>query len=653
MCNKQIYFIKTKTLQSILLYLLFILFLVPESVSAQISNEHDGIEDQLNRAVIERDFDTLWTLRDHLDNGISYRASMALIHSEPVHSDWLFHKVIQSKSVRDWIVLSHSNLSADHLIELQKLTSEQIIPQEYACEVFYRQGDADTFQFLVTEIDEKSPGDRCALAIGGLLARVKVTNTDIHKILDIYNQSSDLQVRRNLLYGFFRSDLNRPAYSSDVHIRMADLFIDHTSANPISLIDQYFVRALGPKGVRIATEGRSADGLSEHIQFAVELARGMALASDLEALTSFTERFIQHPNKHVRIQVLESLRNSELASVKLLPLLEKSLNLKPTNPEILLSYIDLLVHLGEDISGQTETLDRISRENPYLINRIYVLMGEILDQTELTDILIDHLSGEGIRSYRAAEALGALIDDETVGVEYQNKIKLALIKQILNKNRSVLSSSVQVLSKAGLDDDEVFNLINLYNQGNKNAEIGFAAELYMLLSEISPENHGHLTKLELKPFREPDMIRLVGLGTSPTWILETNKGEIRIRLYPLQAPFTVSSVDDLTRSGFYDDVAIHRVVRNFVIQGGDFDRRDGFGGPAYRIPTEPSIETFTRGKVGIASSGQDTEGSQFFITHTWTPHLDGLYTIFGEVVEGMEVVDRIQIGDRVISARIK
>jgi cyclophilin family peptidyl-prolyl cis-trans isomerase len=627
--------------------------LTPNGISAQISNVLDGIEDQLNTAVIERDFDTLWTLRTHSDGAISYRASMALIHSDPVHNEWLFQQVIRSTSLRDWIVLSHSNLETDHLKELQRLSSEQEISKEYACEVFYRQGDIESLQFLLNGNEEKSTGDRCAMAIGGLLSRVEVSDTEIRKILDLFEQSTDLQIKRNLLYGFFRSDMNRPARETDIHRRMADLFMDHTNSNPISLVDQYFVRALGAEGVSIAIEGRSREELSNHTQFAVEKARETAQAVDSQSLRAFTEILIQHPNKHVRIQLLESLKEAEHVSSDLLPILENHLNPDTDNPEVLLSYLDLRVHLGQDISGRVQSLDSIAGQNPYLINRVYALMEVILDPSELTDMLLDDLSEEGIRSYRAAEALGSMINVDSLDEESQNRIKQTLLDQILNKNRSVLEFSVQVLGKTGLQDDEVLSLIDLYNQENKNTDNGFAAELYMLLAEIAPERYENLAEPVLKPFRVPDMNRLIGLGTNPVWILETNKGEIRIRLYPEEAPFTVSSVLNLTNSGYYDDVAFHRVVKGHVIQGGDFDRRDGFGGPPYRIPTEPSIETFSRGKVGVASSGQDTEGSQFFITHTWRPHLDGLYTIFGEVIEGMEVVDRIQIGDMVIHAGIE
>lgn len=129
--------------------------------------------------------------------------------------------------------------------------------------------------------------------------------------------------------------------------------------------------------------------------------------------------------------------------------------------------------------------------------------------------------------------------------------------------------------------------------------------------------------------------------------VKTNKGDIKIELLPEVAPFTVMNFLKLAQSNYYDGTIFHRVVPNFVIQGGD-PTGTGFGGPGYAIRSEFSPLRYDRGMVGMASSGKDTEGSQFFITHTATPHLDGRYTIFGKVTEGMdEVVDQIMIGDYV------
>ncbi len=149
--------------------------------------------------------------------------------------------------------------------------------------------------------------------------------------------------------------------------------------------------------------------------------------------------------------------------------------------------------------------------------------------------------------------------------------------------------------------------------------------------------------------RMPGWERLWELGAQPEWTLYTEKGNIVIRMNPLEAPATVSAIDSLSRAGAYENVPFHRVVPNFVIQGGDIGRGDGFGGPAYLLPTETAESGFVRGAAGIASAGRDTEGSQYFMMHQWSPHLNGHYTRFGKVVEGMDVVDRIEAGDKVLS----
>jgi peptidylprolyl isomerase len=128
--------------------------------------------------------------------------------------------------------------------------------------------------------------------------------------------------------------------------------------------------------------------------------------------------------------------------------------------------------------------------------------------------------------------------------------------------------------------------------------------------------------------------------------LMTNKGLIELQLLKEDAPFTVLSFVKLVRKGFYKGLTFHRVIPNFVVQGGD-PRGDGWGGPGYAIRSEFSLVNFERGMVGIASAGKDTEGCQFFITHSPAPHLDGRYTIFAKVVEGQDVVDRIQAGDTI------
>jgi cyclophilin family peptidyl-prolyl cis-trans isomerase len=126
-----------------------------------------------------------------------------------------------------------------------------------------------------------------------------------------------------------------------------------------------------------------------------------------------------------------------------------------------------------------------------------------------------------------------------------------------------------------------------------------------------------------------------------------------LNLFKDAAPFTVMSFLKLaSQRGFYRGLSFHRVVSNFVIQGGD-PHGDGWGGPGYTIRSEFSPLSFDEGELGMASAGKDTEGSQFFVTQSPQPHLDGRYTIFGKVVSGMDVVNRIQIDDRIFDISVQ
>lgn len=128
--------------------------------------------------------------------------------------------------------------------------------------------------------------------------------------------------------------------------------------------------------------------------------------------------------------------------------------------------------------------------------------------------------------------------------------------------------------------------------------------------------------------------------------LQTNRGDMVLELYPEHAPKTVNNFVFLARQGYYDGVGFHRVVPDFVIQGGD-PTGTGRGGPGYQFEDEVDDNPLKHEPkvISMANAGPDTNGSQFFITHTATPHLDGKHTVFGKVVEGRDVVDEIQQGD--------
>jgi cyclophilin family peptidyl-prolyl cis-trans isomerase len=127
----------------------------------------------------------------------------------------------------------------------------------------------------------------------------------------------------------------------------------------------------------------------------------------------------------------------------------------------------------------------------------------------------------------------------------------------------------------------------------------------------------------------------------PTATLHTNHGPIDIELYPEDAPKTVENFEKLAREGFYDRVIFHRVIPDFMIQGGD-PTGTGTGGPGYQFEDEPNDHRVERGALAMANAGPNTNGSQFFIvTAEATPWLDGKHTVFGRVTSGMDVVDTI------------
>jgi peptidyl-prolyl cis-trans isomerase B (cyclophilin B) len=145
-----------------------------------------------------------------------------------------------------------------------------------------------------------------------------------------------------------------------------------------------------------------------------------------------------------------------------------------------------------------------------------------------------------------------------------------------------------------------------------------------------------------------------------TATIETSRGTISAELYDTEVPTTVANFEKLANSNFYDGTRFHRVIANFMIQGGDPLSKDpanprvGTGGPGYTIKCETHLNTHRHeaGTLSMAHAGKDTGGSQFFICHSSQPHLDKKHTVFGQVRQGMDVVNSIRQGDQITSIRV-
>ncbi len=171
-------------------------------------------------------------------------------------------------------------------------------------------------------------------------------------------------------------------------------------------------------------------------------------------------------------------------------------------------------------------------------------------------------------------------------------------------------------------------------------------EARQLLAQVAAKRDGKEAPTARPiPFNHPvDPDRLRALQQGQRYRITTAKGDIIIATDVNECPGSSLAFDSLVTAGYYNGKSFHRMVPNFVVQGG-CPRGDGYGGMPWTLRTEIGRAGFTAGSVGLASAGRDTESCQFFITHSATPHLDGRYTRFGEVVSGMDVVWRLQVGD--------
>ncbi len=144
----------------------------------------------------------------------------------------------------------------------------------------------------------------------------------------------------------------------------------------------------------------------------------------------------------------------------------------------------------------------------------------------------------------------------------------------------------------------------------------------------------------------------IDTGKQYTATIETEKGKLVLELFAGDVPLTVNNFVFLAREGFYDGTTFHRVIPGFMAQGGD-PTGTGRGSPGYRFPDEFTEHTHVAGALSMANSGPDTNGSQFFITYTPQHSLDGKHSAFGQLIEGMDVLERIESGDAIIRITIE
>ena len=268
-----------------------------------------------------------------------------------------------------------------------------------------------------------------------------------------------------------------------------------------------------------------------------------------------------------------------------------------------------------------------------------------LNAPGIGDILLDHLKSEdpvvrasaasGIGELRLPAGAQALPAAYQFALRDSTYVARAAILEAFSKYGIAVSRSLLDVALGDKDWAVRVRAATLLRQGEPQADAD---------ARIRPAP----TRLPAEAYQSK---ALTNPPFSTQAFIDTDRGTVQIELAVLDAPLMVDNFVGLARRGFYNGLTLHRVVPDFVVQGGD-PRGDGEGGPGYTVRDEINQRAYLRGTVGIALDWQDTGGSQFFITHSPQPHLDAKYTVIGRVVSGMDVVDKIQQNDVIRRIRV-
>src|SRR5215470_10606233 len=257
----------------------------------------------------------------------------------------------------------------------------------------------------------------------------------------------------------------------------------------------------------------------------------------------------------------------------------------------------------------------------------------LMDQLKADDFVVRVAAANGLASLKARSAIPALVDAYQAAAGDSTYVARAAILTAVN---AIDPAAARALLQAALQD--------------KDWAVRVKAAMLFRDQGVT-DTAATMRPAPVRPMDEATRQMLVAPQFSPHAFIQLDRGTIELELAITDAPVTVANFIDLARKGFFNGIAIHRVVPDFVIQDGD-PRGDGEGGPGYSIRDELNQLPYLRGTVGMALDWKDTGGSQFFITHSPQPHLDARYTAFGRVVNGIEVVDRIQPWDVIRSVQI-
>lgn len=634
---------------------------------------------ELYTHVFERNADSLLTFIDHPDSFVRDQAWRALISTPIEDMDDFITKVQYADNEQGWTALSAQELNDEHLSRLHGLWERRNTMRKGISRVLGLRGNQESLDLLVRNFDEIIGEDSeyeydAALAMGRLMASYEVSSSaGKRSILRYAAVLDDEDLFRAYFYGLYRSNKAVEDEGLQTNIWEAYEWVESPK------IKQYVLRISFNSNAEKTFERLPIEDISTmNVQLAVELAQQTAKVGWSEKLELVYTRLLTHSNPVVNEVALAQIekhpeKNTAFDEV----IIQEIIQNEEKEASVRLSGIEVL----SDAADFVKLAETLAEDDVYLLNKKLSIAQKVKSADEYLELIREHAQSENrMEALFASQALSGWWAELTEMQKTSSRKATVrdLIFELMNRgDRSITYVTVPFMESSGVIENNDFERIEGYlSQYRLPEDIevyqvfgGFLFEQFQkqakpLIDSLAQKGNFALNgtlrqqgwdipeqeNVTNITFRQPNWERLGQLGYEPTWVLETEKGIIKIAMDVLSAPATISGIDSLTRAGAYNEVAFHRVVPNFVIQGGDIETGDGFGGPDYVVPTEASEKEYRRGMVGIASAGTDTEGSQYFVMHDWAPHLNGRYTIIGEVTEGMSVVDRILVGDKVTKA---
>lgn len=638
--------------------------------SELLTDEYPG----LYTFVFERNADSLLSYTEHPNSFMREQAWRALISTPVQNVDELITKVQYDNSIQAWTALSNQELNDGQLSRLHDLWDTRSIMRNGISLVLGKQGNQSSLDFLVRNFEgfmDSSHEYETALAISRLMINHQLRETTKTSLLRYAAVLDDPELFQAYFYGLYRS---RIGVNND---EMRNIIWETYEWSTDSEIKQYSARILFNTDAEWFFDRLDIEPVETmNPQLAIELAQHSGMVNWNEKLGDFYSKLLEHENPMVNEVALDEIENhTEKPDSFDEEIIETIINNEEKDVSIRLSGIEALNSSSDfmDLAGS------LADENEYLTPKKLNIYQREMEADEYLGVLEEHVSSVStLVSALSLQALSGWWADLSEGQKNAQKVERirSLLFDIIDRQDPVLTyQSLMVFSATGLiesEDVEVFlSMVSDYDPLKETVIFQALGDLFIdhfeeqgksVIMELAEVGNYDLNnsfrdqgweidmQVQSREFRAPNWERLGALGYEPVWVLETEKGEIRIKMDALAAPATISGLDSLSRAGAFDSVAFHRVVPNFVIQGGDIETGLGYGGPDYSIPTEASEKEYRRGMAGMARTNIDTEGSQFFVMHQWKPHLNAGYTIIGKVIEGMEIVDRILYGDKVLRA---